>query len=154
MRLNWIFCLCWSPSCRSQRERWSVRRWSVRRWEWDGRLNLTGPLTLRLGAHVQAVPLQLCHFLQQTAAQQEMGSGVFGARELSIETQTTSTSISNYGIVSVLGMFRPIKKLLELVVTGRICGLFHIFSADLKGTLWNAFKFCPWRLVIIYVVRL
>lgn len=75
-------------------------------------MTLTGLLTLRLGAHVPAVSLQLCHFLQQTAAQQEMGSGVFGAREVSIETQTTSTSISNYGIVSALGMFRPFDKLL------------------------------------------
>lgn len=54
MRLNWIFCLCWSPSRRSQRECWAVRRW-----EWDRRLTLTGPLTPEAGAHVQAVPLQL-----------------------------------------------------------------------------------------------
>lgn len=101
MRLNWIFCPCWSPSCRS-----------VRRWKWDRRLTLTGPLTLGVGAHVQAVPLQFYHFLQQTAAQQEMGSGLFSARQVSVEIQTTSTSISNHGIVNHLGSFRPSEKLL------------------------------------------
>ncbi len=107
MRLNWIFCHVDLHPAVPREERWAARRW-----KWDRRLTLTGPLTLGAGAHVQAVPLQLCHFLQQTAAQQEMGSGLFSARQVSVETQTTSTSISNHGIVSASGRFRPSEKLL------------------------------------------
>lgn len=49
-----------------------------------------------------------CHFLQQTAAQQEMD--LFSAWEASAETQSTSTSISNHGIVSAPGRVRLSKK--------------------------------------------